>query len=94
MGLSGLFAFSAEILSWVSGQERTWPVIVLAVASMVLGGRETLRKGFIALKTLTLNINFLMTLAIVGAASIGEWPEGAMVVFLLWRGRDDRGILA
>lgn len=82
MGFSGLFAISAEILSWVTGQERTWPVIILALASMVLGGRETLRKGFIALKTLTLNINFLMTLAIVGAASIGEWPEGAMVVFL------------
>ena len=82
MALSGVFAFAAEIFAWTSGQEKSWPVIAMALASMALGGRETLRKGFIALKTFTLNINFLMTLAIVGAAVIGEWPEAAMVVFL------------
>lgn len=82
MGASGVFAAGAEVYAWSSGQEKSWPVIALAIASMALGGRETLRKGFIALKTLTLNINFLMTIAIVGAAAIGEWPEGAMVVFL------------
>lgn len=82
MGFSGLFALSAEILAWLTGQEKSWPVIVLALASIVFGGRETLRKGFNALKTLTLNMNFLMTIAIAGAALIGEWPEAAMVVFL------------
>lgn len=82
MSASGVLAMGAEGFAWSSGQERSWPVIGLAIASMALGGRETLRKGFIALKTLTLNINFLMTIAIVGAASIGEWPEAAMVVFL------------
>ena len=40
------------------------------------------RKGFYALKTLTLDMNFLMTLAVIGAAFIGEWLEGAMVIFL------------
>lgn len=81
MAASGVFALGAEVYAWFSGQERSWPVIVLAIASMALGGRETLRKGFIALKTFTLNINFLMTIAIIGAAAIGEWPEAAMVVF-------------
>lgn len=82
MAASGLFAVAAEIYAWSSGQEKSWPVIVLALGSMAFGGRETLRKGFVALKTFTLNINFLMTLAIIGAAIIGEWPEAAMVVFL------------
>ncbi len=82
MAIAGVFALGAEVCAWTSGQERSWPVVALAIASMALGGRETLRKGFIALKTFTLNINFLMTIAIIGAAAIGEWPEAAMVVFL------------
>jgi Cd2+/Zn2+-exporting ATPase len=41
-----------------------------------------LKKGLIALRNLTLNIYFLMSLAVVGAFSIGKWPEAAMVVFL------------
>jgi len=48
----------------------------------VLGGRGTLRKGWLALKTFTLNINFLMSLAVLGAMAIGEWPEAAVVIFL------------
>ena len=49
---------------------------------MVTGGRETLKKGLIAVRNLTLNINFLMTVAIAGALVIQEWPEAAMVTFL------------
>ena len=82
MGVSGVLAISAEVYAWMSGQENSWPVILLAIASIAMGGRETLRKGFISLKTFTLNINFLMTLAIIGAAIIGQWPEAAMVTFL------------
>ena len=82
MGISGVFAIGAEVYAWSTGEENSWPVIAMALASMALGGRETLRKGIVSLKTLTLNINFLMTIAIVGAAIIGEWPEAAMVVFL------------
>lgn len=82
MGLSGVFAIGAEAYALTTGEEKSWPVIAMAVTSMVLGGRETLRKGIVSLKTLTLNINFLMTIAIAGAAAIGEWPEAAMVVFL------------
>jgi Cd2+/Zn2+-exporting ATPase len=42
----------------------------------------TLKKGWIALRNFTLNINFLMSLAVIGAVAIGQWPEAAMVVFL------------
>ncbi|MBI5706431.1 MAG: cadmium-translocating P-type ATPase [Armatimonadetes bacterium] len=82
MGISGALAFGAEIASWVTGKETSSPVIAAAVLSIVLGGRTTIRKGIVSLKTFTLNINFLMTLAIIGAVSIGEWPEAAMVTFL------------
>ncbi|MGI8924596.1 MAG: heavy metal translocating P-type ATPase [Fimbriimonadales bacterium] len=82
MGLSGLLAFGAEIFAWSTGQETSWPVIAAALLSILLGGRATIRKGIISLRTFTLNINFLMSVAIIGAVSIGAWPEAAMVTFL------------
>ncbi|MBV6456910.1 MAG: Cadmium-transporting ATPase [Fimbriimonadaceae bacterium] len=82
MGASGVLAVIAEVLAWTTGTERSWPVIALALGSIALGGRETIRKGIVSLRTLTLNINFLMTIAITGAAFIGQWPEAAMVTFL------------
>lgn len=82
MGCSGILAVTAEVVAWTTGTEQSWPVIALALGSIALGGRETIRKGIVSLRTLTLNINFLMTVAIIGAAIIGQWPEAAMVTFL------------
>ena len=82
MAASGLTAAAAEVVAWTTGQERSLPVAALALISIVAGGRDTFRKGYIALRTLTLNINFLMMLAVAGAVAIGQWPEAAMVTFL------------
>ena len=82
LALSGATAIAAEAVAWTTHSETSWPVISLAVVSIALGGRGTLRKGFTALRTLTLNINFLMSLAVAGAVFIGQWPEAAMVTFL------------
>ena len=82
LGLSGLFALIAEGLAYATGEEKSAPVVALALLSIAMGGRETLRKGVVALRTRTLNINFLMTVAVIGAALIGQWPEAAMVTFL------------
>ncbi|MDX2028242.1 MAG: heavy metal translocating P-type ATPase [Alphaproteobacteria bacterium] len=82
VGLSGFAAFGAEITGWVAGNEQSVVVIGLSIAAILLGGIETVKKGIVALKTFTLNINFLMMIAIIGAALIGEWPEAAMVTFL------------
>ena len=82
LGLSGILAAAAEVVALVSGRESSWPVILLALLSMALGGREMLLKGWRALRTFTLNINFLMTIAVAGAVVIGQWPEAAMVTFL------------
>ena len=82
IGLSGVLAFGAEAFAWATRQEASWPVITAAVLSIALGGKQTIRKGIVSVRTLTLNINFLMTVAIIGAAFIGQWPEAAMVTFL------------
>ena len=59
-----------------------WLSLAFFVAAYITGGHE----GFVeALKDLRhghLNIDFLMIAAAVGAALIGEWAEGAMLLFL------------
>jgi len=82
MVISGLAAVLAEVVAWFTGVEASWPVIALALLSIASGGRETLRKGIVAVRNRTLNINFLMTAAVAGAIVIGQWPEAAMVTFL------------
>ena len=82
MVVSGLAAFAAEGVSLAAASQGEPFVVGLAFLSMIAGGKETLKKGLLAIRTFTLNINFLMTLAIVGAAVLGEWPEAAMVTFL------------
>jgi Cd2+/Zn2+-exporting ATPase len=82
MAVSGLAALGAEMLAWTSGAEHSWPVICLALLAIATGGIDTLKKGWIALRHFSLNMNFLMSLAVIGAAMIGQWPEAAMVIFL------------
>src|SRR3989338_219196 len=82
MAVSGTAALTAEILAWSGAAENSPTVIALALFSIATGGFSTLRKGWIALKTFTLNMNFLMSVAMIGAISIGEWPEAAVVIFL------------
>jgi Cd2+/Zn2+-exporting ATPase len=81
VAVSGIAAFGAEIVSWTISEQSLF-VIGLSVIAILTGGAQTARKGLIAIRTLTLNINFLMTVAVAGALVIGEWPEAAMVTFL------------
>jgi Zn2+/Cd2+-exporting ATPase len=82
MGIAGLAAIGSEVVAWSTGQETSWPVIALALLAIVTGGLDTLKKGWIALRHFSLNMNFLMSLAVIGAAIIGQWPEAAMVIVL------------
>ncbi|GGX34213.1 copper-translocating P-type ATPase [Pigmentiphaga litoralis] len=82
MGIAGVLAIGSEVVAYSTGNETSWPTAVLALAAIVIGGLPTLRKGWIALKNLTLNINLLMTVAVIGAVLIGQWPEAAVVIWL------------
>ncbi len=82
LAVSGVAAFAAETSSWLGGDEKSLLVISLSVIAILTGGTQTAKKGWIAIKTFTLNINFLMMVAVIGAVAIGEWPEAAMVTFL------------
>lgn len=49
---------------------------------MAVGGHLTARRALRALGRRQINFNVLMTVALLGAALIGEWREGAVVAFL------------
>ena len=78
--LSGIFLLPAILLEWSgAGEEILMP---LYVAAMLFGGYHVAKSGLYGLKSFTMDTNFLMTIAAVGAVAIREWGEGAMVVFL------------
>jgi len=52
------------------------------LAAIVLGGIHTVRRALISLRAGSLDINVLMLVAVAGAILLGEWSEGASVVFL------------
>ncbi|MBL8383219.1 MAG: heavy metal translocating P-type ATPase [Burkholderiales bacterium] len=82
MAVAGVAAVAAEAFAWGTGEDASWPVIVLALAAIFASGLDTYKKGLIALRNFNLNINALMAIAVTGAVIIGKWPEAAMVMFL------------
>ncbi len=77
---SGIMLAIATILDW-SGMTGGI-VIWLYALTAVTGGFHAAKSGLYGLRSLSLDMNFLMTVAIIGAAAIGEWSEGAAVAFL------------
>ncbi len=66
-------------LDWTGRDAAAVPLLAVA---MVAGGWYVAPRGWRALRTRSLDINFLMTIAAIGAAIIGEWGEAASAMFL------------
>lgn len=78
--LSGFFLLIGGLCSLASLPETFANAFFLA--SIVVGGWQFAWKGFKALKNLSLDMNVLMSIAAIGAVILGEYAEGAAVVFL------------
>ncbi len=63
---------------------QTTPSIgkILLAAAILVGGWKVFRKAFLAVSHLVLDMNVLMSVAMIGALCIGRWVEGAAVIVL------------
>jgi Cd2+/Zn2+-exporting ATPase len=80
LAAAGILAALAEAAHFAGMPDAA--VAALALVSVLACGMTTYRKGWIAVRNGNLNINALMSIAVTGAALIGQWPEAAMVMFL------------
>ena len=75
---------TAIILSLV-GEWADWPwqaISTLGVIAYATGGYFGVRASLESLKQRQLDIDFLMVTAALGAAAVGEWRDGAILLFL------------
>lgn len=77
---SGILLGCAAVLDWYGLHQAM--MTILYVLATVVGGFHAARSGWYSLRTFSLDMNFLMTAAVTGAAILGEWSEGATVAFL------------
>jgi Cd2+/Zn2+-exporting ATPase len=77
--LCGLFAFAA----WMSENMAANMSVALYVLSFLIGGFVKAKEGLLTLlNERDIDVNLLMIVAAVGAASIGYWAEGAVLIFI------------
>jgi Zn2+/Cd2+-exporting ATPase len=81
VGISGLLTGIGIALQWLGLKETLWPDVAFTIA-IIAGGALVFPKAVRSLKTFSLDMNVLMTVAVIGAVAIGEHAEGAAVVFL------------
>ena len=78
--VSGVFTGASLLFQW---QNLIAPYgKAAAVVAIIAGGWFIFPKAIRALRHASLDMNVLMSVAVIGAAWIGEWTEAAAVVFL------------
>lgn len=79
--LSFFFLLAGSIVSFRFAETHPAAIVLFAI-SIVIGGASMFKTGLRNLVRFDFDMKTLMTIAIIGAAIIGEWREGAVVVFL------------
>jgi Cd2+/Zn2+-exporting ATPase len=78
--VSGVFLALGLVLQLWGAAPIVW--LFSYVAAVVLAGTQTARRAWTSLAAGRLDIHVLMMVAVAGAIALGEWAEGASVVFL------------
>lgn len=79
--LSGLF-IAVGYASQIMNGEDFYLTNALFIFAIFIGGYSLFKEGFKNLLKFEFTMETLMTIAIIGAAFIGEWAEGSIVVIL------------
>ncbi|WP_107932001.1 heavy metal translocating P-type ATPase [Ureibacillus chungkukjangi] len=81
-----LVIFSGVLIAFgfVGSLINIFPMLstILYAIAIVMSGYKPAKSAFYAIKSRSLDMNVLMSAAAIGAALIGEWLEGATVVWL------------
>jgi Cd2+/Zn2+-exporting ATPase len=80
VAVSGILTGLGLLLTWLI--RDPWTADAPFAIAIVVGGSLIAPKAFRALRRFALDMNVLMTVAVIGAVAIGEWSEGAAVTFL------------
>lgn len=79
-GIALLFVVLGYVL--VSMRGETDPLAIgMFIIAILVGGVGIFKTGFRNLARFEFDMKTLMTIAVIGAAIIGEWEEAAVVVF-------------
>lgn len=78
---SSLFIVFGYVSQYVNGEENLITLLLFA-ASILVGGWSLLKTGLQNLMRFEFDMKTLMTIAVIGAAIIGEWAEVSLVVIL------------
>ena len=82
-GLTFVFMITGVVLEkFFPAPGAPWLPILFFVAAYLAGGHKGFVEAMHDLRHGRLNVDFLMILAAAGAALIGQWAEGAMLLFL------------
>ncbi|SHE81000.1 Cd2+/Zn2+-exporting ATPase [Seinonella peptonophila] len=71
------------LIAWKIDGSQHHVAITLFILAYVIGGYVKAKEGwFTLIQERELDVNFLMFFAAIGAASIGYWMEGALLIFI------------
>jgi Zn2+/Cd2+-exporting ATPase len=81
IGISAMLTGLGLLVHWLEiGPE--WPHIALFAGAIISGGWFIFPNALAAARRLAPDMNLLMSIAVIGAAIIGQWSEAAAVTFL------------
>lgn len=79
--ISGVLLFFGFGLTFLSGVPH-WISLILLVVSYFFGGFYTAKEAITSISQGGFQVDFLMLVAAIGAAILGKWVEGALLLFL------------